>query len=519
MPKNVSQVVEQSAMATNKQCCEHIFLAVAFITQGISKRTLTMTYNFFHSLCQSLFLLALLNACAPSKHSLAADEKNGEEIYAIRNVTILPMTTASQPIQNATVVIQHNKIASINGSVPAKAKIIEGKGKWLMPGLIDMHVHNLADINLSSSYPTKGATLFTDNQDFMLLYIANGVTTAFELSARTEHFGQRNEIIKGKVIGPRLALAFLINGGNDGNSANTPEEGRQTVRIAKAQGYEFIKVYSGLTVETFKAIVEEAHQQGMKVVGHIPNAFRGRLEDAFLPHFDMVAHAEEFAKHSTQFSDEDVRRFATLAKENGTWLTPTLITMERIAQQTHTLDSIRTMPTLKYVHPLMQSKWLYSNNYHRETDPKRITRIDSMAEFHLRLVNAFRQAGVLIVAGTDAGVSGVVWGFSLHDELELLVKAGFTPEEALASATRLPAVWLGIEDKIGTVEVGKYADLLLLDANPLENISNTRKIAGVFVNGRWVSRRKIDKMLSDLAKKNATNVGTDKYDWKKRRDY
>lgn len=478
-----------------------------------------MTYKFFHSLFQSLFFLALLSACTPSKQSLAADEKNGEEIYAIRNVTILPMTTANQPIQNATVVIQNNMIASINGSIPAKAKIIDGKGKWLMPGLIDMHVHNLADINLSSTYPTKGATLFTDNQDFMLLYIANGVTTAFELSARTEHFGQRNEIIKGNVIGPRIALALLIDGGNSGNTANTPEEGRQTVRIAKAQGYEFIKVYSGLTIETFKAIVEEAHKQGMKVVGHIPNAFRGRLEDAFVPHFDMVAHAEEFAKQSKQLSDEDARRFAKLAKENGTWLTPTLITMERIAQQTHTLDSIRTLASLKYVHPLMQSKWLYSNNYNRETDSKRITRIDSMTHFHLRLVKAFKEAGVPIVAGTDAGVSGLVWGFSLHDELKLLVKAGLTPEEALASATRLPAEWLGIADKIGTVEVGKYADLVLLDSNPLDAITNTRKIAGVFVNGRWVSKKTIDKMLSDLEKKNATNVGKDKYDWKKRRDY
>ena len=265
--------------------------------------------------------------------------------------------------------------------------------------------------------------------------------------------------------------------------------------------------------------MEEAHKQGMKVVGHIPNAFRGRLEDAFVPHFAMVAHAEEFAKHSQQFSDEDARRFAKLAKENGTWLTPTLITMERIAQQTHTLDSIRSMPSLKYVHPLMQSKWLYSNNYHRETDPKRITRIDSMTDFHLRLVKAFNQAGVPIVVGTDAGVSGVVWGFSLHDELELLVKAGLTPEEALASATRFPAEWLGIGDKLGTVEVGKYADLLLLDSNPLGNISNTRKIAGVFVNGRWVSRKRIETMLSSLAKKNAQNVGKDKYNWKKRRDY
>ncbi|MGN6490696.1 MAG: amidohydrolase family protein [Agriterribacter sp.] len=428
------------------------------------------------------------------------------------------MTAENSIITNASVVIENKKIQSINKAIPVNAKIIDGKGKWLIPGLIDMHVHNLADINFSANYPTKGATLFADTQDFMLLYIANGVTTAFELTGRAEHFGQRNEIIKGEVIGPRIALAFLIDGGDgSGNIANTPSDGRQTVRIAKAQGYEFIKVYSHLNIETYKAIVDEAKQHGMKVLGHIPDVFRGRLEEAFVPHFDMVAHAEEYAKQSKTLSDDDIQHFVKIAKKNGTWLTPTLITMEWIASQTHSLDSLRNLSTLKYVHPLMQSKWLYSNNYNRETDPKRVDRIDQMLDFNKRLVKAFKQANIPIVAGTDAGVSGLVWGFTLHDEIELLVKAGLTTEEALAAATRLAATWLEIGDKIGTVEVGKFADLVLLDANPLDNIQNTRKIAGVFVNGRWVDKNKIDSMLADLAKRN--NIDKNKYDWKKRASF
>ena len=288
------------------------------------------------------------------------------------------------------------------------------------------------------------------------------------------------------------------------------------MRIAKAQGYEFIKVYSSLNIETFKAIVDEANKQGMKVVGHIPNAFKGRIEEAFVPGYDMVAHAEEYAKQTDNFSDEDAKRFAQLAKKNGTWLTPTLTTIVRIGEQARSLDAIRNLPSLKYVHPLMQSKWLTSNNYNTGTTPDRIAYMDKIADFNIRLVKAFKEAGVPIVAGTDAGTSGVVWGFSLHDEIELLVKAGLTPEEALVSATRLSATWLGIEDKIGTVEVGKFADLLLLDANPLTDIKNTRKIAGVFVNGRWVDKEKIDTMLSDLAKRNTANKN--KYDWQKRKE-
>jgi len=441
-----------------------------------------------------------------------------EEIYAIKNVNIIPMTTEDKIIENATVVIKDKKILSINKPIPNKAKIIDGKDKWIIPGLIDMHVHNLADVNLSSNYPTKGATFFIDSQDFMLLYVANAVTTVFELSGRAEHFGQRNEIIKGKVIGPRIALALLIDGGDaSGIVANTPSDGRQTVRIAKAEGYDFIKVYSRLNIETYKAIIDEANKLGMKVVGHIPNAFKGRNQEAFVPNFDMVAHTEEFSKQTNDFSDEQAKRFSKLAKENGTWLSPTLITIVKIAEQARSLDAIRNIPSLKYVHPLVQSKWLTANSYNNDSSPERIAYFEKLIDFHVRLVKAFKEAGVPIVAGTDAGTSGVVWGFSLHDEIELLVKAGLTPEEALISATRLPATWLGIEDKVGTVEAGKYADLVLLDANPLDNISNTRKISGVFVNGQWLNRNKIDAMLSNLAKRNKADKN--KYDWKKRKEY
>src|SRR5690606_33343556 len=119
---------------------------------------------------------------------------------------------------------------------------------------------------------------------------------------------------------------------------------------------------------------------------------------------------------------------------------------------------------------------------------------------------------VPMVAGTDAGMSGVVWGFSLHDELKFLVEAGLTNEEALASATRLGAEWLEIGDKIGTIEIGKYADLILLDENPLENISNTRKISGVFVNGQWLDKNKMDTMLTNVEQWNKANQ--EHYDWK-----
>ncbi|WP_228638603.1 amidohydrolase family protein [Kangiella koreensis] len=428
------------------------------------------------------------------------------------------MTIENKVIKDTNVVIVDNKISAIGGKIPNDVMIIDGEGKWLIPGLIDMHVHNLVDGSPGNNYPTKGASIFFDNQDIMLLYVANGVTTTFELSGRVEHFGQRNEIIKGNVIGPRIALAALIDGSNANRVATTPSEGRQAVRIAKGDGYEFIKVYSRLNVETYKAIIDEANIQGLKVVGHIANAFEGKTEDAFMPHFSLVAHAEEFSKHANEFTQEEAYKLARMAKENGTWVIPNLSNLVRIAAQARSLDAVRDLPSFKYVHPLMQDKWISSNQYNKGTTPKRVAYYDKLVDFHVELVKAFKDLGVPMVAGTDAGTSGIVWGYSLHDELALLVDAGLTTEETLASATILAATWLGIDDKVGTVEVGKFADLILLDENPLLDINNTSKISGVFFNGRWVDKHQIDIMLENLAKKNSENIGKDEFLWSKIRE-
>lgn len=428
------------------------------------------------------------------------------------------MTSEGEVLYDATVVIDDGKIVSLNGPIPNNANVIDGANKWLIPGLIDMHVHVPTDGHFNTTFPTRAAAIFTSTQDIMTPFVTTGVTTVFELNAKPGHFGQRNEITRGDVIGPRMALAAQIIGGNEsGRVANTPADGRQTVRVAKSDGYEFIKVYSHLNVETYQAVIDEAGKLGMKVVGHIPSAFNGRIEDAFVPNFGLIAHAEELAKQSKDYSDADAKRFAQLAKNNGTWLSPTLVVIVRSAEQTRTLDSIASDPTCEYVHPLLQSKWLTANRHYQGTNPERVARLEKLMEFNTRLVKAFKAAGVPIVAGTDAGSSGVVWGFSLHDELELLVGAGLTPAEALNSATALPATWLGIADKLGTVSVGKYADLLLLDANPLTDIANTRKVFGVFVNGRWLDRWIIDSMLADLSIRNIRAINA--FEWSKRDGY
>ena len=433
--------------------------------------------------------------------------------FVVRNVNIITMTSPNNVINNATILITDNRIESINGIIPKKAKIIEGKGKWLIPGLVDMHVHLPTDAYFGKKLPTLPPDFTFNLQDIMTPIIANGVTTVLDLDATMETFGQKKQIETGTVLGPRMALAALVNGGaGPGRIANTAEEGRVVVALAKAEGYDFIKLYSNLNIETFKAIVDEAKKRGIKTIGHIPNAFQGKLEEAFVPNFGMVAHAEEFSKHSENFDFQDAKKFAKLAKENGTWLAPTLTAMVWIAKQTHSIDDIKKSTALQYVHPLLQSKWLTANNYVKNSTPERAVHFDSMVQFHFQLVKAFKEVGVPIVAGTDAGVSGVVAGFSLHDEMSLLVQAGLTPEEALRSATLLPAQWLGIDKYIGTIEPGKFADLVLLEENPMLDIKNTQKIAGVFLNGTWLDKANISVKLSDLSKRNTATK--DKFDWK-----
>jgi imidazolonepropionase-like amidohydrolase len=457
-----------------------------------------------------LFLAAAI-ACIDGPRGWAKEAEPPATV--IEHVTLIPMTEDGVVLRDATVLIEKGRIVSLQGSAPRSAKRINGKGKWLIPGLADMHVHLPSDgLPRPPKYLTEAPTMFFDTQDIMTPYVANGVTQVMNLDSVAASIGQRNEIAKGRVLGPHMALAAVIDGGQGGGRrANTPSDGRQAVRDVKAEGYDFVKVYSELDVDTFLAIVDEASKQGMKVLGHIPDAFQGQLDRAFVPGFAMVAHAEEFSKQSVGFTDEDAVRFARLAKKNGTWVCPTLIVIRWIASEMRSLDEMKASPYLKYAHPVLQSKWTVANRYNKNSTPKLIAYFDKMLEFHRRLVRALKAEGVPMVAGSDALTSGVVGGFSLHEELDLLVGAGLTNEEALASATRLPAIWMGVDKDRGTVEAGKRADLVLLDADPLIDIANTRRIAGLFLDGKWLSRRALDGMMADLARRNEATK--DQFDW------
>lgn len=295
------------------------------------------------SIIKPIQLLVLGFCCLVISSLNSAAQKSGPQAtkpIVIRNVQLITMDSANSILPNATVLIDNHRIVSINDSIPQNASIIDGKGKWLIPGLVDMHVHLATDVIFGEKKATQLPDLSFNIQDIMTPFIANGVTTIFELNASMETYSEKKDIERGYVIGPRMALAALIDGGKGtGRRVNTPEDGRQAVRSAKIEGYEFIKIYAYLNVETYFAIVDEANKLGIKTIGHIPD-FTGKwkLKDAFVKGFGMVAHAEELTNFAVNYSQEEADSMAKMLKDNGTWLTPTLIVMEKILSQVKSLD-------------------------------------------------------------------------------------------------------------------------------------------------------------------------------------
>jgi imidazolonepropionase-like amidohydrolase len=463
----------------------------------------------------ALFLLALVAGRPTEAH---AASPSAAPPLAIEHVTVLSMTPQSRPLHDVTVVIREGRIAAITPSAQAGKlfglKRLNGSGKWLMPGLTDMHVHldNEGFRRLPAPTPEApmGArrrdesTPYTLPDDVFTPYLFNGVLQVFDLQAMSESLAQRLEVESGRVLGPHIILAAMIDGSppswpiGSTRVATTPDNGRQAVRDAAAEGYDMIKVYSRLDLDTFTAIVDEAKKLNMRVVGHIPQRGKGLTGKFFQPGFDMVAHAEEFAQQTTPPAIQSIPQYVEMARLNGTWLTATLTVDERILEQLRDPDSLKRRLELRFLNPGKYEVVLHHNPYIEKNGPAFLKYVSDIVAFNRELMRAFLVAQIPIVAGTDAGIPGIVPGFSLHDELELLAGAGMTNLQVLESATRLPSEWLRVADDRGTVEPGKRADLLLLDADPLENVSNTRRIAAVVLRGRYLSRSMLDRRLKDL---------------------
>jgi imidazolonepropionase-like amidohydrolase len=414
-------------------------------------------------------------------------------------------------LEDVTVLVDGGRIAGVGPAgalrLPSGARVIDGRGRWLMPGLADAHAHLVVTVGAA---PDVRARWQAVNERLLLVGLTRGVTTAVELGG--VGLGPdpdrvlpalRQDIAAGQRLGPTLYLATAK--AND--SALTRAQGMRLVDSARAGGYDLVKVYNALSREGYRGILLRAQQLGMPVVGHVVRAVG--LEGTLGSGQRGIVHAEEYLPTYFPFRVTDTLQvpervldtaaipyLARRTRAAGVWVTPTLVTSETVVAQAERLDSVLARPEVRRVpRPLYDALWAPGVNPYatRFSHPRRLRNLRASLEFQRRLVGALHAAGVPLLAGSDTPAAGVVPGDALHDELRNLVGAGLTPYEALAAATRNVAAFLGT-DAFGTVEVGKRADLLLLDANPLDDVRNARRIRGVMVRGRWLPVEELERM-------------------------
>jgi imidazolonepropionase-like amidohydrolase len=377
--------------------------------------------------------------------------------------------TGKPAVENSVVILRGGKIVAAGPAasipMPKGAEFVDAKGKSVLPGLWEMHAH-------------------FEQVEWGPIYLATGVTTARDVGNEREFIvGARDAIAAGQGVGPRLVMAGVVDGSGPFAlgviRVDTPEQAREQVKKYKAAGFQQIKIYSSVKPDILKVVTAEAHRLGMTVTGHIPfgmNAIQG-IEDGM----DQINHVEYLTKvmvdpksHTIDPDAPNVKKIIKLLLEHHIVVDDTLALMEVIL---HPLDHPISgfEPGILKVAPELKEGLETIGTPSAKAE-------QSAATFRAMeaTVRVLHQSGVPIVAGTDQAVPG----FSLDREIELYVQAGFTPMEAIQAATLVPARAMGMEKESGTIEAGKRADVILVDGNPLENISDIRKVSAVFAAGK-----------------------------------
>ena len=462
-------------------------------------------------LCLSLVAFGQLCAVAMAQvqSSAVISQSNADSTIYVTHVTVID-TEAGKEMQDRTVTILGDRISEEKDSKgikpPAGAKVVDGTGKYLIPGLWDMHVHSW---DFDATFP---------------LYIANGVTGVRDMFGPPDANKFRAELVAKKVVAPHFYLASPIIDGHPkvwptSIEVNTPEEAREVVDEQTRRGADFIKVYSRLSRESYFAIIEESRRQKIPVEGHVPSLITAweassakqksfehlggiplacsSREEELRPKIAAANPRERSrlaAEASRSQSEARCERLFREFRKNRTWQVPTLTVNRSFAMLND--EQFRRDDRLRFFGGDYRN-WLVAKDDFRL---KAWTEEDFAIERELyaydeKVVGAMFRAGVPMLAGTDTGNPYCFPGFSLHDELALLVESGVSPLGALQASTLNAALFMSVSDKYGSVSPGKIADLVLLDADPLVDIHNTTKISEVFLAGKEFDRAALDQML------------------------
>jgi hypothetical protein len=449
--------------------------------------------------------LACLSACAAVPKSRSASAQGDGAQVAIVGVTVIPMTGGGATLADHTVLIRDGRIAALGPrrslSIPAGAQVIEGKGRYLMPGLTDAHVH----------------LEYVEDPNILKLFLVNGVTTVRSMDGRPFIRDWRERVKSGGLIGPRIVTAGPIIDGSppareDNLAVAEAASARAAVVEQKREGYDFIKAYSNLSAESYEAIVAEAKFQGLQVAGHVPKVVK--LERAIsslssLEHLGDLAGAVAvqggsatpgWARRSLAAPLDQVRLRA-LAQQlaaSGVWVVPTAVQQDRWLAPAAQVESWLADPQMRNLPPQSADQWKGSVRWSSRMDADDWKLLEQARKNRLAVISAFREAGVRLLIGSDTPNPFVIPGASVHLELANFVAAGFTPAEALAAATIETARMLGLENEQGSIQVGRRADLLLLSANPLTDVGNAQARVGLVLGGRWIAERYLQSMARDL---------------------
>ena len=451
-------------------------------------------------------LLTCLLACAAFAGTGPVDPPAQDRVTAFVDVTVIPMDR-ERSLPNQTVVVRGDRIVEIGPAsrvkVPAGGVRVDGRGKYLIPGLAEMHAH-IPGGQAADSVVER--TLF--------LYVSGGITTIRGMLGHPRHLELRARAARNELVSPTIyAAGPSING----NTVPTPEAATKAVTEQKAAGYDLLKIHPGVSRVAFDTLVATARRVGIPFAGHVPEdvgvAHAIEAGYASIEHLDgyleamlregAAGTASESAFFAMNLGDQvDEAKMPALVratKAAGVWNVPTQVLMDNLVT-VGSAQELAARPEMRYVPATTVAEWSEAKNTMIQETGSTEVSARRMIEVRRKLIKALHDAGAGLLLGSDAPQVWNVPGFSTHRELESLAAAGLTPWQALETGTRSVAVYFGTLKETGTVEAGKRADLILLEADPLSDIRNTTKRAGVMLRGRWLPRADIQARLDAVAR-------------------
>jgi len=405
------------------------------------------------------------------------------------NVSVVPMT-GNQVLPNHTVVITGDRITAVGpartAKVPEGATRIDGQGKYLMPGLAEMHGH----------IPGGNAPRdFVDN--VLFLYVASGVTTVRGMQGAPGQIDLREAAKRGEIVAPNL---YLAGPQFSGGSVKSAEDAIARVKQQKSEGWDLLKVQEGLSVPAYDAMAKTAKQVGIRFGGHVPDEV-GLLHamDMGQETFDHIdGYVEQLDGRAKPVEDKALQDLVQRTKKAGAWIVPTMFVWETL-QGPVTLESRTGLAELRYMPAPQVEQWTKGLDSRLKNPQYDAAQAKLHIDNRMKILKALQDGGARILLGSDAPQQFNVPGFSIHREMRRMADAGINAYEIVKSGTANVGQYFQAQDSFGTIAVGQRADLILVDANPLENVSNMEKRSGVMVRGRWLPASEIDAALAKIA--------------------